>query len=531
MRTTPGPARRLVAAACLAGALAACTSGGDPRPGPPEGGGAPSAGPSPEDVAARVELTLGGTTVTAGVHPLVRVGEHVVATIDLGADAVGEDGLPLGGALGATTPVRVPALAGVRLVDLAHDRVHPVAVDADGDAVTAGVDPAGTVRPGGARLQLAYAAPPPGVEALGLLLPAAPYLAEVPVVDGQVPPPGLPAPGATGAPAPGDVATLDLAAVVEARTVGLDSFTRELEGAVSTLTSTEEVQVTLGSDVLFAVDSAELSPRARAALDVAAARLTERAPGTVDVVGHTDDSGDEAYNQALSERRAAAVAQALAERVDAGSYPLRASGRGELDPVAPNGSDAERALNRRVTLTLASEVTTSTPVRASGGLPPFDGPTAPGPEGVEVGTTRPFRVAAPRARTVDGHLVLDVEVTALDREVDSAFGFASLSGVWHHRGEDAVQPQHSAGGLTVLLGGSAVYPLDHLEAVGPTGARLWLPLTDLDTLARLDGGQTRTFSVLYPEVGEHGTVTVQVDAGLGSDALRLTDVPVEPEQD
>lgn len=70
------------------------------------------------------------------------------------------------------------------------------------------------------------------------------------------------------------------------------------------------------------------------------------------VAGHTDSEGDDAYNQDLSERRAAAVMQWLTgQDIDAGR--LSSEGSGESRPVADNGSEAGRALNRRVQLRVA----------------------------------------------------------------------------------------------------------------------------------------------------------------------------------
>ena len=70
------------------------------------------------------------------------------------------------------------------------------------------------------------------------------------------------------------------------------------------------------------------------------------------VVGHTDSSGSETYNQALSERRADAVADYLQRRgVPGGS--LTALGRGEMEPRESNDTAAGRALNRRVEIFVA----------------------------------------------------------------------------------------------------------------------------------------------------------------------------------
>lgn len=70
------------------------------------------------------------------------------------------------------------------------------------------------------------------------------------------------------------------------------------------------------------------------------------------VAGHTDSEGEDAYNQRLSEQRAEAVMQWLTGKgVDAAR--LTSEGLGESRPVADNGSDAGRALNRRVQLRVA----------------------------------------------------------------------------------------------------------------------------------------------------------------------------------
>jgi OmpA-OmpF porin, OOP family len=114
--------------------------------------------------------------------------------------------------------------------------------------------------------------------------------------------------------------------------------------------------VSISSDVLFEFDSAELTPPAAAVIASLAPRIAAaRTP--VLVTGHTDGIGTADYNQALSERRAAAVAGAL--RAELGSAPaITAEGRGSTEPVAPetiNGADDPRgrAQNRRVQISLA----------------------------------------------------------------------------------------------------------------------------------------------------------------------------------
>jgi OOP family OmpA-OmpF porin len=69
--------------------------------------------------------------------------------------------------------------------------------------------------------------------------------------------------------------------------------------------------------------------------------------GDIDVVGHTDSVGTDAYNQALSVRRAAAVKEVLVGAGVSGAI-IDVIGMGERQPVATNETAAGRALNRRV---------------------------------------------------------------------------------------------------------------------------------------------------------------------------------------
>lgn len=109
----------------------------------------------------------------------------------------------------------------------------------------------------------------------------------------------------------------------------------------------EGIQVTFASGLLFDFDSDRVKAEAASNLRNLSSSL-DKYPGTdLLIVGHTDSKGDDAYNQGLSERRARATADYLASQgVDRGR--LRTSGRGELEPVADNGTEAGQAKNRRV---------------------------------------------------------------------------------------------------------------------------------------------------------------------------------------
>jgi OOP family OmpA-OmpF porin len=99
----------------------------------------------------------------------------------------------------------------------------------------------------------------------------------------------------------------------------------------------------------FAFDSAELTAEDKAQLDKVAARLQELEFVGGTATGHTDNVGDDAYNQKLSERRAQAVVDYLAAKGVA-SGRISAIGMGEAKPLADNATEEGRAQNRRVTI-------------------------------------------------------------------------------------------------------------------------------------------------------------------------------------
>jgi flagellar motor protein MotB len=119
-------------------------------------------------------------------------------------------------------------------------------------------------------------------------------------------------------------------------------------------TKARETRVELPADVLFAFDKADLLPGADAELARAATILKARTVKAAMIEGYTDAKGNPAYNQRLSERRAAAVYAWLKAHGDLERIDLHVVGYGAAKPRAPNlkpdGSDDPegRARNRRV---------------------------------------------------------------------------------------------------------------------------------------------------------------------------------------
>jgi OOP family OmpA-OmpF porin len=106
-------------------------------------------------------------------------------------------------------------------------------------------------------------------------------------------------------------------------------------------------KISIKAEALFDFDKAIVKPEGRKLLDQVAARQAQINLETIIAVGHTDWIGSDAYNQALSVRRADAVKAYLVSK-GVPANRITASGKGKANPVADNRTAAGRAQNRRV---------------------------------------------------------------------------------------------------------------------------------------------------------------------------------------
>lgn len=108
----------------------------------------------------------------------------------------------------------------------------------------------------------------------------------------------------------------------------------------------EEPDLIVLSNVLFDFDKAILKPASFLELNHIAKILKSRKYKMLEIMGHTDNFGDDEYNLALSDRRAKAVLNCF---IELGLDPkrMRSEGMGEKYPVAPNDTDENRHQNRR----------------------------------------------------------------------------------------------------------------------------------------------------------------------------------------
>jgi hypothetical protein len=127
--------------------------------------------------------------------------------------------------------------------------------------------------------------------------------------------------------------------------------------------------------VFFGFDEAELTPEARQVVADAAREYQSGGTARITVTGHTDTVGSEAYNQALSERRAESVAAELV-RLGVPAGEIVTLGRGESDLLVPTGDEVREPQNRRVEIVLP-------------GAPPAAAAPAPAPAPIEAAAPPP----------------------------------------------------------------------------------------------------------------------------------------------
>ena len=120
----------------------------------------------------------------------------------------------------------------------------------------------------------------------------------------------------------------------------------QMGNSVGIINTGSQLIVSLPEDITFATNSAVVKSSVVGDLNTLAASMNTYPNTTIEVVGHTDNTGTSAYNQALSEQRARAVRGILINTVNSGR--VIAYGVGETRPIESNATSAGRQANRRV---------------------------------------------------------------------------------------------------------------------------------------------------------------------------------------
>ncbi len=117
----------------------------------------------------------------------------------------------------------------------------------------------------------------------------------------------------------------------------------------------EGIAISFESGLLFATNSAELQASSRENLTKLANSLKNNPDSDLLIVGHTDSTGSDAYNQTLSERRAASAKAFLVSQGIADAR-IKTQGKGKNEPIADNATAEGRDANRRIEVAIfASE--------------------------------------------------------------------------------------------------------------------------------------------------------------------------------
>jgi len=131
-----------------------------------------------------------------------------------------------------------------------------------------------------------------------------------------------------------------------------EELQRDLKGATVERVG-EGILITFNSGLQFNLNSYELEAATKTNLDDLAKTLKKYDDTDILIEGHTDSSGEDAYNMSLSDRRADAVKDYLKGKgVKAGR--IDTEGYGETQPLETNDSDAGRARNRRVEVAIVA---------------------------------------------------------------------------------------------------------------------------------------------------------------------------------
>ncbi|WP_238580712.1 OmpA family protein [Streptomonospora alba] len=181
---------------------------------------------------------------------------------------------------------------------------------------------------------IAFPAPPQDVQSMTLISAITPPLLDLPITKDDRSSEQIPS---------GD---LKDPAIWEIR-----SFTDDLEGDSSREETDESVSISLSTDVLFDTGKSELDETANESVAQVAQEIEDSSDSTIDIDGHTDNTGSEAINDPLSEDRAAAVKTALKEAMETSDVKFTTAGHGSSEPIATNDTEEGRTKNRRVTIT------------------------------------------------------------------------------------------------------------------------------------------------------------------------------------
>lgn len=328
----------------------------------------------------------------------------------------------------------------------------------------------------------------------------------------------------------------------------LQTYNESFTVPVGTLTEEDQATITLASDILFDFDSADLHENATEVIQATGDELSRVDGGDLVIVGHTDNQGDEGYNQTLSEERAESVLNQLEELVDLSHFDsIETEGRAFHEPVASNDNEEGQALNRRVELHFTPPAEQIEVVEETTEFPESEGPVIDYAEEdmleVELEGSN-YGVTVESLYRLDGFIVGQLKIHNFEDGPYPSFLVNSglYSGSRRIDRQEAGGSQFDADGVTLLYGDQRIFPIDYwaLTARGnwELGDEELYPLADrsVNWMTSVD---VFPVTIVWPDIP---TDTVTLDIGptdeydqgesfvgsvLGTAAWRIENVPID----
>ncbi|GGP08957.1 hypothetical protein GCM10012278_42660 [Nonomuraea glycinis] len=466
-----------------------------------------SPGPSPGGLDGRPALAESRSTLTPDlkveVVGLNRVkGKHLVAQLRLSHTGTGEH-IPWTGEMGdSTRPLgQIRWASGIGVLDeRARAWILPykpagspcLCSDQDRDDLGYFIDAGRSID-----VYAVLPAPSGDPDTATVVTPLGPPMPDVPISDEPpVTPPGMNVPDPDAEP-------------VTTVTRRLVTPSQSLDRTEETTDDGADLSVSLSSDVLFAVNKATLTGRARTIL-ARTAKLIDASPGAaVRVAGHADSSGTDAINDPLSRRRAQAVRAALSPLVTRQGITFQAKGYGSRSPLYGNDTEEGKRRNRRVTVTFAKpRPAAPEPATASPAETP-ETPDESGLTGTATADGQPISLAVNGLRRLPGGLgLLTYTVT---NEGDGEAWFNEL-----HLAKDWMSFKYQAASNITLTDETArrAYLPGRLQVPTGDGVDSYCACTDVSGVRlateKFGPGQSRRFWGLFELPADASARTVKI---------------------
>lgn len=226
----------------------------------------------------------------------------------------------------------------IAIIDGSSMKAYFPLTSTQGNVMESGYESTGSIGAGASIYPTVFFPTPNGATVVDITTPSTPLFTDIPIRGTASIAKGEPDPNRVQLKSP--------------RIENITNLTEDLNGDKSVEETGGREKIDLNADVLFALNKAKLTSKAKSIISSVADQIDKATTTTIKVDGYTDNSGNDAINNPLSRRRAAAVAAELKKLVSRSGVTYQTAGHGSADPVASNDTAAGRQKNRRVTVTI-----------------------------------------------------------------------------------------------------------------------------------------------------------------------------------